>query len=178
RFGSVHHTFLSRRFDRTTTNMRIHFASAMTMLDREDGQGGSYLDLAEILTRQGARASKDLEQLWRRIAFFVCVSNVDDHLRNHGFLLEPSGWTLAPAYDMNPNADGDGLTLNISETDNAQDLELVKDVAARFRVKPRRADEILEEVRAAVRTWRDEAKHAHISRAAQDRMANAFRVAT
>jgi len=142
-----------------------------------DEQGGSYLDLAEVITRAGAEATKDLEQLWRRIAFFVCVSNVDDHLRNHGFLLGPSGWTLAPAYDVNPNADGDGLTLNISETDNSQSLELVRDDAKHFRIKSRRAEEILDEVVASVRTWPDEAKRIGISRAGQDRMAHAFRVA-
>jgi serine/threonine-protein kinase HipA len=176
-FGSVHHTFLARRFDRTDSGTRIHFASAMTMLDREDSESGSYLDLVDILARYGAATARDLEQLWRRVAFFVCVSNVDDHLRNHGFLLDSSGWVLAPAYDMNPSPDGDGLTLNISESDNAQDLELVKDVAKHFRVKPRQAEVILGEVLASVRTWREEAKRARIPRAAQDRMAHAFRIA-
>lgn len=177
RFGSAHHTFLSRRFDRTDSGARVHFVSAMTLLDREDGDGASYLDLVDVITRHGAAASKDLEQLWRRVAFFVCVSNVDDHLRNHGFVLQPTGWSLAPAYDMNPNPDGNGLTLNVSESDNAQDLELVRGVAKHFRVKARRAEEILGEVLASVRTWREEAKRARISRAAQDRMAHAFRIA-
>jgi serine/threonine-protein kinase HipA len=151
----------------------------MTLLDRRDGDdGASYIDLANILVQQGARASRDLEQLWRRIAFFVCVSNVDDHLRNHGFLLESEAWRLAPAYDMNPNADGDGLSLNISETDNAQDLDLVRDVAKHFRVKPRRADEIIGEVSKAVATWPSEAKKAKLSRDEQERMAPAFRLVT
>lgn len=176
-FGSTHHTFLSRRFDRTESGARIHFASAMTMLDREDGEAGSYMDLVDVLARYGAATARDLEQLWRRVAFFVCVSNVDDHLRNHGFLLDSSGWVLAPAYDMNPNPDGDGLTLNISESDNSQDLELVRDVAKHFRVKPRQADAILGEVLASVGTWREEAKRARIPRAAHDRMAHAFRIA-
>ncbi len=177
KLGSRYHTFLSRRFDRTATGQRIHFASAMTFLQREDGEpGGSYLDLADVVVRHGARPARDLEQLWRRIAFNVCVSNVDDHLRNHGFLLEEAGWKLAPAYDMNPVATGTGLTLNISETDNAQDLELVLEVAAPFRVKPVRASEILAEVRSAVRTWRAEAKRLRISRTDQERMATAFRL--
>ena len=140
KLGPRHHTFLSRRFDRTEGGERIHFASAMTFLQREDGEpGGSYLDLAEVIVRHGAHVPRDLEQLWRRIAFNVCVSNVDDHLRNHGFLLERAGWSLAPAYDMNPVATGAGLTLDISETDNAQDLALVREVAASFRVKAARA---------------------------------------
>lgn len=178
RFGKKHHTFLSRRFDRTDAGGRIHFASAMTMLDRGDGEGGaSYIDLAGVLTQHGAHAPRDLEQLWRRIVFFVCISNVDDHLRNHGFLLERKGWALAPAYDMNPVAHGDGLTLNISETDSAQDLDLVVEVAKHFRVKAARAKEIGGEVRTAVGGWRAEAKRAGIARAEQDRMAGAFRLA-
>jgi serine/threonine-protein kinase HipA len=178
RFGKKHHTFLSRRFDRPDAGERIHFASAMTMLERGDGEeGASYIDLAGVLTQRGAHTPRDLEQLWRRIVFFVCISNVDDHLRNHGFLLEKKGWALAPAYDMNPVARGDGLTLNISETDNAQDLELVLDVAKHFRVKAGRAKEIVGEVETAVGQWRAEAKRAGILRAEQDRMANAFRFA-
>jgi len=178
KYASRHHTFLTRRFDRTKRGARVHFASAMTMLDRIDGDdSASYLDLAEFLQRHGASASKDLEQLWRRIAFFACVSNVDDHLRNHGFLLGHEGWSLAPAYDMNPVAQGDGLLLNISETDNAQDLDLILTVAEHFRVKPRRAKVILDEVIPAVRTWREVAKATRLSRSEQDRMASAFRLA-
>jgi serine/threonine-protein kinase HipA len=177
RLGKQHHTFLSRRFDRVD-GARVHFASAMTMLGSSDGQeGASYIDLADVLIRQGAHVARDLEQLWRRIAFFICASNVDDHLRNHGFLLEKKGWVLAPAYDMNPVAHGDGLTLHISETDNAQDLELALDVAKHFRVTAARAKEIVGEVTSAVRGWRAAAKRAGIPRAEQDRMANAFRVA-
>lgn len=178
KFGKKHHTFLTRRFDRTEDGERVHFASAMTMLERSDGEAGaSYIDLAGVITQQGAHAPRDLEQLWRRIVFFVCISNVDDHLRNHGFLLEKKGWSLAPAYDMNPVAHGDGLTLNISETDNAQDLELVLDVAKHFRVKSTAAKSIMGEVTKAVQGWRAEAQKAGIARAEQDRMANAFRVA-
>lgn len=176
-FGAKHHTFLSRRFDRTDSGARLHFASAMTLLQHRDGDPASYLELAQFLVSQGARAQQDLEQLWRRIAFSVCVSNVDDHLRNHGFLLRPkSGWTLAPAYDLNPVATGDGLALNISESDNAQDLELVRDVAANFRLSLSRATEILAEVTTATKQWRAEAKKHKLPRDEQERMADAFRI--
>jgi serine/threonine-protein kinase HipA len=179
RFGSTHHTFLTRRFDRTECGDRIHFASAMTLLQRRDGEeGASYLDLAEVLVARGAHTGRDLEQLWRRIVFTMCVSNVDDHLRNHGFLLEQAGgWSLAPAYDINPIADGDGLTLNVSETDNAQDLELARDVAKHFRVKTKQAESIIQEVRDAVSSWRDKAAGIGIGRSERDRMAPAFRLA-
>jgi len=109
--------------------------------------------------------------------FSICVSDVDDRLRNHGFLLGPTGWELAPAYDLNPVEDGDGLSLNISETDNTQDLALARDVAKHFRLKPGDADVIVEEVVSVVRAWRDEAAAAGLPRAEQDRMARAFRVA-
>ncbi len=178
KFRGPHHTFLSRRFDRGPSGTRIHFASAMTMLERADGEvGASYLDLAEVLVQRGASTSADLEQLWRRMAFFVCISNVDDHLRNHGFLLTPHGWRLAPAYDLNPVAGADGLTLNISETDNAQDPDLLLSVAEYFRLRPKAAEKILASVRRSVSAWAEEAEKLGLSRDARRRMAPAFRVA-
>jgi serine/threonine-protein kinase HipA len=180
RFGGRSRTFLARRFDRTEGGARIHFASAMTLLGRMDGDdadnGVSYLDLAELIMRQGSRAEVDLEQLWRRIVFSVCVSNVDDHLRNHGFLLEPGGWHLSPAYDVNPIETGDGLKLNITETDNSQDIDLVLSVAGQFRVRPARASEIVAQVKAAVRNWRHRAKALGIPAGEQERMSPAFRL--
>ncbi len=149
----------------------------MTMLERGDGDAGaSYVDLAQVLIRHGAHPARDLEELWRRMIFFVCISNTDDHLRNHGFLLEPRGWSLAPAYGMNPVATGDGLSLNLSETENAQSLELAGDVAKHFRVSAARAKKIRSTVLSAVRDWRAEAQRAGLSRAAQARIADAFRV--
>ena len=135
------------------------------------------LELADLLIRRGARTAADLEELWRRIVFFACVSNTDDHLRNHGFLLTPTGWTLSPAYDMNPDPYGEGLSLNISESDNAQDLQLVLDVASAYRVKAQHAKRIVGEVVAAVGRWRRVADNLGLSSDAHDRMRRAFRVA-
>lgn len=176
KFGSHHHTFLAKRFDRMSDGKRRHFASAMALLQRSDDatSGASYLELAELIMKSGSRTDGDLEELWRRIVFFICVANTDDHLRNHGFLLEPSGWSLAPAYDMNPNPHGAGLKLNISETDNAQDLNLARDVAPFFRVKDARASEIVGKVSSAVRGWRSIAKKFGLSRDEQERMTRAF----
>lgn len=180
-FNSRHHTFLIKRFDRTDQHERIHFASAMTLLQRSEGDdastGASYLELAEFLIQQGAEPDQDLEQLWRRIIFFICVSNSDDHLRNHGFLLHPTGWRLAPAYDMNPVATANGLRLNISETDNAQNLELASSVASYFRVKPAKATKIIKEIVTRVRDWNKIAKSLRISKRERDLMAPAFRIA-
>jgi serine/threonine-protein kinase HipA len=151
----------------------------MTLLQRTDGDdatsGASYLELAEFIIQQGARVEQDLEQLWRRIVFFIAVSNIDDHLRNHGFILSSDGWELAPAYDMNAVPSGDGLKLNISDSDNSQDYELAKSVAQYFRVNVKKAAEIVGEVIKAVSTWRSEAGKLGISSSEQDRMSGAFR---
>ncbi len=180
RFGSRYHTFLTRRFDRTDGGGRLHFASAMTLLNRVDGDGAatgaSYLELVQFLSKEGAQAPDDLGQLWRRIVFFICVSNTDDHLRNHGFMLQPKGWALAPAYDMNPVSTGNGLHLNISESDNAQDLELALSVIEYFRLKKPQAEKIIADVIETVKTWRAVASSVGISSGEQDRMANAFRI--
>ena len=178
KFGSQYHTFLAKRFDRTAGGGRFHFASAMTLLQRSDGDdaasGVSYLELAEFITKSGAQPDRDLEELWRRIIFYICVSNTDDHLRNHGFLLSAAGWSLAPAYDMNPNPHGAGLRLNISETDNAQSIALAVEVAPFFRLSRSRSREVIREVVQAVDHWRDLAKTQGISRDEQERMAPAF----
>ncbi|HTF04982.1 MAG TPA: HipA domain-containing protein, partial [Bacteroidia bacterium] len=127
-FNNDYHTFLTKRFDRNEKGERIHFASAMTMLGYVDGAGEntgvSYLELADFLMRNGADVNADLEELWRRIVFNITVKNTDDHLRNHGFLLTERGWKLSPAYDMNPNEFGTGLSLNVSEKENSLDMEL------------------------------------------------------
>jgi len=181
RYNSGNHTFLSKRFDRLLQGKRIHFASAMTLLQRTDGDdaasGVSYLHLAEFLIREGAQPERDLEQLWLRILFFVCISNVDDHLRNHGFLLKPEGWVLSPAYDINPIPFSDGLKLNISESDNTQSLELVKSVAPYFRISKNKADALTMEMQKIIKEWDKIAKHIGINQSEQGRMASAFKLA-
>ena len=181
RFGSRHHTYLSERFDRTATNERVHFASAMTLLGYQDGtnhqDGASYLELAAFLMRQGAHVEEDLTELWRRIVFNICVANTDDHLRNHGFLLTAQGWRLSPAYDLNPVPYGRGLSLNISETENALDLQLALEVAPFFRLNPSQAESVMAKVVAAVRSWRAVAGRYQLSREEQELMINAFRIA-
>lgn len=110
--------------------------------------------------------------------FFVCVSNTDDHLRNHGFLLDPGkGWRLAPAYDMIPVSTGEGLHLNIHGNDNALDVDLAREAAALYRVKKARREEMITEVKTAVKQWRGLAQQYDISPSEQDRMARAFRAA-
>jgi len=180
KFSSNHDTFLTKRFDRTPTGERIHFSSALTMLGYKDGvsfaDGASYLELAEFLIQNGARVNEDLEELWRRIVFFICVSNTDDHLRNHGFILTDDGWILSPAYDINPVESGTGLSLNISEDDNSLDLDLALEVAEYFRVNINRAREIIDLVMDTVSQWRIIAREYGISKVEQDLMSRAFRL--
>ena len=182
RFGSPHHTFLVQRFDRTDTGQRLHFASAMTLTGHQDGDdastGVSYLEIARALIDHGAQTDADLRELWSRIVFNLLVSNTDDHLRNHGFILVPGkGWRLSPAYDMNPVPESHGLKLNISAADNAMDLELARSVAPYFRVAKADADAIIDNSQAVARQWSKIAAGLQIPSREQDRMASAFRLA-
>jgi serine/threonine-protein kinase HipA len=178
RFSTKHHTFLTKRFDRTNNGERIHFASAMTLLGYIDGQnykdGISYLDIVEFISTRGGNPETDLEQLWRRIVFNICVSNVDDHLRNHGFILTQRGWVLSPAYDINPEENGTGLKLNISESDNSLNLDLAMSVCKYFRLSEKKALNILNEIKSSVRTWEKIAQRYGISKAEQDLKSKAF----
>jgi len=178
-FGSRHHTFITKRFDRNQ-QQRLHFASAMTLLGYTDGasfqEGVSYLNIAEFILRNGVDVEANLEELWRRIVFNIAISNTDDHLRNHGFLLTPKGWMLSPAYDMNANEHGTGLKLNITEHDNALDFSLALEVAPYFRLHPTAATQIINDVQKIVANWQQVANSYKISRTEQELMRRAFRV--
>ena len=144
--------------------------------DGDDHQSGaSYLEIAEWIIQNQLGTDEDLEQLWRRIVFSICVSNTDDHLRNHGFLLIDRGWRLSPAYDLNPDPQGMGLSLNISEIDNALSLDLAREVAPYFRVDTDDASTIIDQVQDSVRQWRNVASRWGINRSEQNRVKSAFR---
>nr|WP_224745971.1 HipA domain-containing protein [Neiella litorisoli] len=177
-FSSGHHTFLTKRFDRDGEN-RLHFSSAMTQLqyyDGEQSQGASYLEIAEFISNCGAQTEADLAQLWRRIVFNIAVSNTDDHLRNHGFLLTKKGWKLSPAYDLNPIVGKHGLHLNITDASNALDYQLAFDVKEFFRLSQAQATQIYDEVLVAVKQWQSVAKQLGLSRAEQTMKQSAFNV--
>ena len=182
RFASPHHTFLVKRFDRTPEHGRLHFASAMALTGHQDGDdastGASYLEIARVLIDHGARTVADLRELWSRIVFNMLVSNTDDHLRNHGFLLVPGkGWRLSEAYDMNPVPGSHGLKLNVSEADNAMDLDLARSVAPYFRISKKVAAEIMANSQAIVKQWPRIAGGLRIPARERQRMADAFRLA-
>jgi len=178
-FSQKQHTYLTKRFDRSHNDKRIHFASAMTLLGYKDGyshkEGGSYLELVELIERYGAEPNQDIKELWKRIVLSVGVSNTDDHLRNHGFLLTRKGWKLSPAYDINPNENGTGLSLNISEDDNSLDYELCLEVSEYFRWKENDAIKYIKKAKKEISKWKMIAKEYGVSNREISQMEPAFR---
>lgn len=178
-YSQKQHTFLTKRFDRTDDNKRLHFASALTLLGYKDGyshkDGGSYLELIDLIERYGANPKGDLMELWKRIVFSVGVSNTDDHLRNHGFILTPKGWIISPAYDINPNENGLGLSLNISEDDNSLDYDLCLSIAEYLRWDIKGAKKFIAMIKSEISQWPKEAKKLGISNAEQTMMESAFK---
>lgn len=178
KISGQYHSFLTRRFDREK-DQRIHFASAMTMTgNTEDSikdHAPSYLEIVEFIENYGVDVERNLHQLWRRIVFNIAISNTDDHLRNHGFILTAKGWILSPAYDLNPSIEKDGLALNIDMEDNALDFDLAKSVGIYFRLNENEMQNILNEVLSVVKDWRGVAKKIGIKNSEVELMAGAFR---
>ena len=179
RIAGNYNTFFTKRFDRENGE-RIHFASAMTMTGNSEDNirdnQASYLDIAEFISTYGANIEANLHQLWRRIIFNIAISNTDDHLRNHGFILTKEGWILSPAYDLNPSIDKDGLALNIDTHNNDLDFELAKNVGEYFRLNRQQMETIIQEVLESVRQWKILANKIGISRGEQELMIKAFRI--
>jgi serine/threonine-protein kinase HipA len=172
------HTFFTKRFDRIG-KLRIHFASAMTMTGNDESfirdAQPSYMELAEFIQFSGGNIKEDLHQLWKRMVFNIAVSNTDDHLRNHGFIIINNEWRLSPAYDINPSIDKPGLSLNIDLDNNDLDFELAKSVAEYFKLNTAHMEEIIKEVRKSVISWPKVAKEIGISKSEQEMMSAAFR---
>ena len=151
-----YHTLISRRFDRTADGRRIHFASAMTLLGLQDGNnaadGHGYLDLVDFIVQHCTAVESNLRELYRRVAFYICVGNSDDHFRNHGFLLTPKGWTLSPAYDINPTLNS-SQSLLISSVSNQAAFSQLRAAAEDYLLTRETADAILAEVQAALVDW-------------------------
>ncbi len=174
-----HHTFFTKRFDREKGE-RIHFASAMTMTGNNEDiirdKTASYLDIAEFISNYGVNIEENLHQLWRRIVFNIAISNTDDHLRNHGFILTDEGWILSPAYDLNPSVDKDGLALNIDMDNNALDFEIAKSVGDFFRLDEKQMNKIITEVSDSVSEWEKIADKIGISKSEREMMKGAFKI--
>jgi len=154
--GDKYHVLLSKRFDRTTDGRRIHFASAMTLLGLTDGSnaqtGNGYLDIVDFILQNCCQVEFSLRQLYRRVAFSIAIGNTDDHFRNHGFLLTPRGWTLSPAYDMNPTTN-EYQSLLITSSTNKSDLNLLLESSEEYMIGKGEAYKIISEVTDAVKGW-------------------------
>jgi serine/threonine-protein kinase HipA len=164
------------RFDRERSQ-RIGYVSAMTMLEMTDGDQGNYLDIAEVISDSSPDVTSDLRQLWRRIAFSVLISNTDDHLRNHGFLrTSTSGWSLSPAFDLNPNPEPGAkfLQTGIDFDSNEARLDILLESSEYFDLTSDQARSVLHDVSEATSTWRREAEMAGLTSPAIEQMAPAF----
>lgn len=151
-----YHTLLSKRFDRTDEGKRIHYASSMSLIGLRDGdnaQGGyGYLNIVDFILQSCCDVEKNLQELYRRVAFNICIGNSDDHFRNHGFLLTPRGWTLSPAYDMNPTLN-EYQSLLINESSNKADIRTLLESCESYMIKKEVAENIIRQVQAAVAGW-------------------------
>lgn len=167
-------TFLVKRFDRNGKR-RIHFASAMTLLGKKDGEDASYLDIVSFIKSNGQSPQADLEELWKRLVFSMAVSNTDDHLRNHGFLLGDAGWRLSPMYDVNPVYYGSNLSLNVDEYNNELDFGLAFSTAKYYNIPNTKAEKIVKEIKSVVASgWRAVAAKYGLNRNEIERMSPAF----
>lgn len=155
--GGKYHALLSKRFDRTADGRRIHFASAMTLLGLTDGSdaqtGNGYLDIVDFILQNCCDVENNLRQLYRRLAFNIAIGNTDDHFRNHGFLFTPKGWTLSPAYDMNPTSN-EYQSLLINSSTNKSDLNLLLGSSEEYMIGKDEATKIIGEVTNAIKGWR------------------------
>lgn len=175
--GEKHHTLLSRRFDRTDDGRRIHFASAMTLLGLTDGDnaatGYGYLDMVDFILQHCTDVDANLRELYRRVAYNICIGNSDDHFRNHGFLLTSKGWTLSPAYDMNPTLN-DYQSLLISASSSQSDLSILLDACEEYMLDAQTAKQIIGEVVDAVKGWHELAVRLGISKREMDLFRDVF----
>ena len=172
-----YHALLSKRFDRTDDGKRIHFASAMTMTGLTDGDnhetGHGYLDIVDFIIKGCCDVDENLSELYRRVAFNICVGNSDDHFRNHGFLLTKKGWTLSPAYDLNPT-DSMTQSLLIDNDSNESSLKRLLSACDDYYVSSETAERILSEVATAISRWEIIAKKLQISDTEANRFAWRF----
>ncbi len=155
--GNKYHTLLSKRFDRTADNKRIHYASAMTMLGLKDGcnanTGNGYLDIVNYIIKNCCNVDYNLKELYRRVAFNISIGNSDDHFRNHGFILTSKGWTLSPAFDINPSLSKEQSLLINSYTAKS-DLNILLDSCEEYMLNHNTAKQIIEEVLKGISKWK------------------------
>ena len=176
-----YHALLSKRFDRTAEGRRKHFASALTLLGLTDGcnakSGNGYLDIVDFIIQNCCDVEDNLRQLYRRAAFNIAIGNSDDHFRNHGFLLTPRGWTLSPAYDMNPSLNEYQALLINSKTNHA-DLQVLLESSEEYLIRREEALQIINEVKVGVKRWKSIATRLGIAKREIDFFEHVFQRST
>lgn len=159
--GENYHILLSRRFDRTDNGKRIHFASSLTLLGLTDGDNAStgygYTDIVDFIIQHGCDVEQNLEELYRRVAFYIIIGNSDDHFRNHGFLLTRKGWKLSPAYDINPTL-AENQSLLINRTTDESNLNILLESSGDYMLSATKAQTIIMEIKTAMESWHHEAR--------------------
>ena len=154
--SETYNSLISKRFDRTEQGKHVHFASAMTLLGLHDGDnamnGYGYLDIVDFIIRHCTDVESNLRELYRRVVFNICIGNSDDHFRNHGFLLTQKGWTLSPAYDINPTL-SKHQSLLVTSTSNEADLLLLREASEEYMLSREVANNIISEVCNALKDW-------------------------
>jgi serine/threonine-protein kinase HipA len=170
---------LIRRFDRVPGGGRLMYVSAATMLGVERGEGGehAYTEIVDAIRVHGAAARADVEELWRRMAFFILITNVDDHLSNHGFLhVAADQWRLAPAFDVNPFPDRAREPTTWISEDAGPDasIDALLSAASYFRIDRPRTRQILSEVEHAVAGWRRVGRRLGLTAVELDQLTPAF----
>ena len=155
KFSNLGSTFLVKRFDRNGKR-RVHFASAMTMLGRQDGDhDASYLDIVDFIKAYGTNVKLDLVALWKRIVFSMAIFNTDDHLRNHGFILVNGGWNLSPLYDVNPVPYGSELALCVDTNDAYISIDLVIETAKYYGIDDEVAKQYAKDILTTIKNNRE-----------------------
>lgn len=167
RFSKYGDTFIVKRFDRNKEK-RIHYSSAMTMLGKTDGasskDGSSYLDIVSFIKSFGSNPKEDIIELWKRIVFNIAISNTDDHLRNHGFILDRSGWRLSPLFDINPVPYGNELSLLIDNVNSIISVDIAIEASKYYGLSKDEAKEIAYNILKTVNdNWRKLALKYNIS---------------
>ena len=169
------HVLLLDRFDRDDTGNRIGYVSAMTMLEQRDGDHADYVDVAERLAEVSAHATDDAHQLFRRVAVSVGLNNTDDHLRNHGFLRRRGGWTLSPAFDVNPNPEPELRQTTIAGADLPRDeAEGLLELARSCRLSPAQARSVCGAVTDTIDRWRGVAVRNGVNESELSRFEDSF----
>lgn len=171
-----YHTLMSKRFDRVK-DKRLHFSSAMALLGKKDGEDGSYIDILSFIKSYGARPRNDGEELFKRMVFAIAVSDTDNHLRNHGFILGEEGWRLAPMYDVNPSVYGGDMALSIDGYSGMLDYDLALSSAKYYNISSARAQTLISEIKGVVSAdWQKVATWCGIGKGEIESMAGAFRI--